>query len=171
MFWKLSHFIYFQPVIWLYLQNVSKLCNQKATSLSFDLRYSLLIFSILFQVREMIVQQQKQNQNTNSSTNSNQGNANQQKLVYHTSSSSEQLSSPSYRPSAFPGLSNINPSTGEVSQPNSERRSEAPVAKVAERVKLKPSRSDSSKSSGERPVYGSELSNSVSQLHFTSTLL
>ena len=113
----------------------------------------------------MITQQQRQNQqnqNTHSSTNSNQGN---QKLVYHTSSSSEQLSSPSYRPSsAFPGLHSINPSTGEVSQPNSERRSEAPVAKVAERVKLKPSRSDSSKSSGERPVYGSELSNHVSCL-------
>ncbi|XP_072019869.1 colorectal mutant cancer protein-like isoform X2 [Amphiura filiformis] len=110
-------------------------------------------------VREIMVQHQKQNQNTHSSTNSNIGNA--QKSTYNTSSSSEQLSSPSYRPSAFPGLHSINPSTGEVSQPNSERRSEAPVAKVAERVKLKPSRSDSSKSSGERPVYGSELSNSV----------
>ena len=119
------------------------------------------VFSILFsiQVRETLSQQQKHNQNTHSSTNSNLGN---QKLAYHTSSSSEQLSSPSYRPSAFSGLNNINPSTGEFSQPSSERRSEPPVAKVAERVKLKSSRSDSSRSSGERPVFGSEISNSVS---------
>ncbi|XP_041459959.1 colorectal mutant cancer protein-like [Lytechinus variegatus] len=96
--------------------------------------------------------------------------ANNQKLGGYTSSSSaEQLNSPNPRhsPRNSPGPSpsqsahNVNPSTGELSLTGSDRRTDIPVAKVAERVRLKPSRSasSSSKSSSDRCVLGSDISN------------
>ncbi|XP_038076690.1 colorectal mutant cancer protein-like isoform X2 [Patiria miniata] len=95
----------------------------------------------------------------------------QQHQQGYTSSSSEQLSSPGYRQTATPNpISNsnatvpngVNPSTGELSVYGSERRGGMPVAKVAERVRLKPSRSldSSSRSGSEKGVTRSDL-NSV----------
>lgn len=87
-----------------------------------------------------------------------------ERMGYTSSSSTEQLSSPNHRPSPSqsplpsPAPHTVNPSTGELSYSGSERR--GPVAKVAERVRLKPSKPDLSKS-GDRQVLGAELSHSV----------
>ncbi|XP_077997044.1 colorectal mutant cancer protein-like isoform X2 [Glandiceps talaboti] len=53
----------------------------------------------------------------------------------------------------------INPSTGEISASSSDARSDLPIAKVAERRKLKPTGSESNKPTGERPVLGQDLLN------------
>ncbi|XP_071826338.1 colorectal mutant cancer protein-like isoform X1 [Apostichopus japonicus] len=87
-----------------------------------------------------------------------------ERMGYTSSSSTEQLSSPNHRPSPSqsplpsPAPHSVNPSTGELSYSGSERR--GPVAKIAERVRLKPSKAELSKS-GERHVLGSELSHAV----------
>ncbi|XP_006816898.1 colorectal mutant cancer protein-like, partial [Saccoglossus kowalevskii] len=62
-------------------------------------------------------------------------------------------------PSNQPRPSQINPSTGEISTSSSDARGDLPVAKIAERVKLKPTRSESAKVVAERQVVGQELSN------------
>ncbi|XP_071788109.1 colorectal mutant cancer protein-like isoform X3 [Asterias amurensis] len=87
----------------------------------------------------------------------------QQHQQGYMSSSSEQLSSPGYRATPTPSTvvpNGINPSTGELSVYGSERRGGMPVAKVAERVRLKPSRSsdNSSRSGSERGLTASDLS-------------
>ncbi|XP_022086892.1 colorectal mutant cancer protein-like isoform X3 [Acanthaster planci] len=89
----------------------------------------------------------------------------QQHQQGYTSSSSEQLSSPGYRPTPNPSNVNANsalPNGEQLGVYGSERRGGMPVAKVAERVRLKPSRSldSSSRSGSEKGVTGSDL-NSV----------
>ncbi|XP_070545684.1 colorectal mutant cancer protein-like isoform X3 [Ptychodera flava] len=65
--------------------------------------------------------------------------------------------SPAATPTSRPNQ--INPSTGEISASSSDARGDLPVAKVAERRKLKPTGSESAKPGGERPVLGQELLN------------
>lgn len=85
-----------------------------------------------------------------------------ERMGYTSSSSTEQLSSPNHRPSPSqsplpsPAPHTVHSSTGELSYSGSERR--GPVAKVAERVRLKPSKSELTKSGEVRQVLGSELS-------------
>ncbi|XP_033124160.1 colorectal mutant cancer protein-like isoform X2 [Anneissia japonica] len=75
------------------------------------------------------------------------------------SSSSEHLGSPTQRPSPAPSHTGINPSTGELSLTGSERKKEMAVSKVAERVKLKQSRSADLKPGHDpRQVLGHEIS-------------
>ncbi|XP_071943323.1 colorectal mutant cancer protein-like isoform X2 [Antedon mediterranea] len=74
------------------------------------------------------------------------------------SSSSEHLASPTQRPSPAQSYSGINPSTGELSLTGSERKKEMAVSKVAERVKLKQSRSvDVRQGNDPRQVLGHEI--------------